>query len=123
MPPDPSPSVASARSVRRLPILSRQLTLSLAVATIALDEDPFEPDNVPVARLCAELQRRTNLVAGRGDQVSPVPIVLRVEYAHCANLTIYDTPGFRLGGDEKLKNEIHNMVRNIMVRASADAHR
>ena len=93
-----------------------------AVATMALDEDPFEPDSVPVARLCAELQRRTNLVAGRGDQVSPVPIVLRVEYAHCANLTIYDTPGFRLGGDEKLKNEIHNMVRNIMVRASTYAH-
>lgn len=28
--------------------------------------------------------------------VSPKPIVLRAEYAHCPNLTIIDTPGFVL---------------------------
>lgn len=28
--------------------------------------------------------------------VSPKPIVLKAEYAHCPNLTIIDTPGFVL---------------------------
>lgn len=28
--------------------------------------------------------------------VSPKPIVMRAEYAHCPNLTIIDTPGFVL---------------------------
>jgi len=39
---------------------------------------------------------------------------LRIEYAHCATLTIYDTPGFRLGGDESLKNDIISMVTKLI---------
>jgi len=37
-----------------------------------------------------------------------------VEYKYCSNLIIYDTPGFRLGGDEMLTFEIEKMVRDIM---------
>lgn len=33
---------------------------------------------------------------------------------HCANITIYDTPGFRLGGDDRIRNDIQTMVRRIM---------
>lgn len=55
-------------------------------------EDPFETET-SVIDLNAEIVRRTNEVAGKDpDCVSDIPIILRVEYAHCANLTIYDTP-------------------------------
>lgn len=47
----------------------------------------------PVHELVDEIVRRTNERAGpTPDKVSNVPIILRVEYKHCANLTIYDTP-------------------------------
>ncbi|GER53864.1 dynamin family protein [Striga asiatica] len=49
--------------------------------------------------------------------VSPKPIVIRVEYAHCPNLTIIDTPGFVLkakkGEPESTPDEILSMVKNI----------
>lgn len=33
-----------------------------------------------------------------------------MRFAHCANLTIIDTPGFRIGGDAKLSGDIDRMV-------------
>ncbi|CAA0815983.1 Dynamin-related protein 5A [Striga hermonthica] len=49
--------------------------------------------------------------------VSPKPIVIRVEYAHCPNLTIIDTPGFVLkakkGEPESTPDEILSMVKTI----------
>jgi hypothetical protein len=74
----------------------------------------FEHAPTPVNQLSAEIRRRTNEKAGDGDQVSDEPIILRVEYAHCSNLTIYDTPGFRLRGDEKLRNDIERMVLKLI---------
>lgn len=87
----------------------------------------------PVESLAHEIMRRTNEKAGRGnpscifrfifagDGVSSSPIILSVEYCNCwfflvvkfrvissSNLNIYDVPGFRLGGDEKLKVNSHS---------------
>ncbi len=77
--------------------------------------DDFELVPTAVANLSAEIIRRTNLVAGaEKNRVSAKPIFLRVEYANCANLTIYDTPGFRIGGDSKLREEIHEMVIELI---------
>ncbi|KAH6781047.1 Dynamin related protein 5A [Perilla frutescens var. hirtella] len=49
--------------------------------------------------------------------VSPKPIVMRVEYAHCPNLTIIDTPGFVLkakkGEPESTPDEILSMVKSL----------
>lgn len=73
------------------------------------DTDPFEDKDTPVHSLTDEIIRRTNERAGPvsswgtlnvlskipgvgPDKVSAVPIILRVQYCHCANLTIYDTP-------------------------------
>lgn len=82
---------------------------------ISIDEDPFEEYDTPVHTLSSEIQRRTNeLVGTNKDYVSDRPIILRVEYKHCSNLTIYDTPGFRLGGVEPLKSNIEKMVMKIM---------
>lgn len=79
------------------------------------NEDPFEDKDTSVIDLTAEIVKRTNEVAGKGpDSVSDIPIILKVEYSHCSNLTIYDTPGFRLGGEEKLKNQIINMVTKLI---------
>lgn len=70
---------------------------------------------VAVPQLAAEISRRTNDVAGSdGTRVSAKPIILRVEYARCANLTIYDTPGIRLGGDRKLSDDIRAMVLDLI---------
>jgi GTPase SAR1 family protein len=77
--------------------------------------DEFENKPTPVERLSDEIQRRTNDVAGSDkSRVSSKPIFLRVEYSNCANLTIYDTPGFRLHGDERLASEIHDMVIDLI---------
>jgi hypothetical protein len=78
------------------------------------ESNPWEETETPVEGLCDEIVRRTNNVAGRGDRVSASPIILRVEYCHCSNLNIYDTPGFRIGGDEKLKSEILDMVKKLI---------
>ncbi|XP_058095422.1 dynamin-related protein 5A [Magnolia sinica] len=49
--------------------------------------------------------------------VSPKPIVMRAEYAHCPNLTIIDTPGFVLkakkGEPESTPDEILSMVKSL----------
>nr|KYP50066.1 Dynamin-like protein C [Cajanus cajan] len=49
--------------------------------------------------------------------VSPKPIVMRAEYAHCPNLTIIDTPGFVLkakkGEPENTPDEILSMVKSL----------
>jgi hypothetical protein len=53
----------------------------------------FEEKETAVQDLVQEIVRRTNEKAGSGpDKVSPIPIILRVEYCYSANLTIYDTP-------------------------------
>jgi hypothetical protein len=75
------------------------------------DQDQFETRDIPVSYLCEEigilihvfhfihgLAKRTDALVGRKtDRVSSKPIILRVEYKNCANLTIIDTPGYRLG--------------------------
>ncbi|EGG18151.1 dynamin like protein [Cavenderia fasciculata] len=78
-------------------------------------EDKWEEHETPAEELTEEIVRRTNdLTGARGDRVSSFPIFLRVEFAHCANLNIYDTPGFRKGGDERLKYEILDMVKKLI---------
>ncbi|EFA76188.1 dynamin like protein [Heterostelium album PN500] len=77
--------------------------------------DKWEDHETPVEELTEEIVKRTNdLTGSRGDKVSAQPIFLRVEFAQCSNLNIYDTPGFRKGGDEKLKLEIGDMVKKLI---------
>ncbi|XWS10009.1 hypothetical protein CRYUN_Cryun39dG0038700 [Craigia yunnanensis] len=51
--------------------------------------------------------------------VSPKPIVMRAEFAHCPNLTIIDTPGFVLkakkGEPENTPEEILSMVKSLAI--------
>lgn len=78
-------------------------------------EDPFEDRDVPVSYLSEEIIRRTEALVGTNkNRVSAQPIILRVEYKNCANLTIIDTPGFRLGGDERLLRDIESMVMELI---------
>lgn len=60
-----------------------------------------------------EIKRRTEALCGK-DKVSSKPIFLRVEYKYCANLTIYDTPGFRKGKNDILGEKIMRMVSLYM---------
>lgn len=79
------------------------------------DDDTFEVREVPVNQLAREIADRTDRKAGfNKGSVSDAPIVLRVRYDRCANLTIYDTPGFRLTGDEKLRVDIEEMVMKLI---------
>eukprot|EP01127_Copromyxa_protea_P016077 TRINITY_DN4719_c0_g1_i5.p1 TRINITY_DN4719_c0_g1~~TRINITY_DN4719_c0_g1_i5.p1 ORF type:complete len:420 (-),score=58.56 TRINITY_DN4719_c0_g1_i5:1350-2609(-) len=78
-------------------------------------EDSFEEREIPVSALSSEIIRRTESIAGRDkNMVSSKPIFLRVEFNGCANLTIIDTPGFRLGGDETLQRDIEEMVMELI---------
>lgn len=80
------------------------------------DEDGmFENETYPVNKLSMELMRRTDKKTGKNKHcVSDSPIVLRVRFAKCANLTIYDTPGFRLGGVDSLRRDIEDMVMKLI---------
>jgi hypothetical protein len=79
-----------------------------------LEEDAWDQFDTPARHLCEEIMQRTNVVAGHTkNKVSSKPIILRVEYKDCANLTIYDTPGFRSTGDEGLLHNIDNMVMEL----------
>jgi len=77
------------------------------------NELEFEPP-IKVEELTNEIIKRTNDKCGIGDNVSKEPIVLRVNYINSSNLTIIDTPGFRIGGDDKIKNDIKNMVKDLI---------
>lgn len=79
-----------------------------------VEDEMYEAEEIPVRRLSEELIRRTNEIAGIGESVSDIPMVLRVEFKHCPNLTIYDTPGFRLGGEETLSRQIEQMNMKLM---------
>jgi hypothetical protein len=59
---------------------------------VSEEEDPFESET-PTDILSREISQRTDKIVGKGDVISPVPIILRVEYCYCANLTIWDMPG------------------------------
>lgn len=79
------------------------------------DKEEFESYTTPVQSLSREIVRRTNEEVGNDKNiVSNKPIILRVEFERCANLTIYDTPGFRIGGDLDLSNKIKSMVLKLM---------
>ncbi|KAI5420408.1 dynamin-related protein 5A [Lathyrus oleraceus] len=61
--------------------------------------------------------RTEELLKKTKTAVSPKPIVLKAEYAHCPNLTIIDTPGFVLkakkGEPENTPEEIISMVKTL----------
>ncbi len=58
----------------------------------------YGPPIMPETAVADAIMQRTQLHLRElgGAVVSPKPIVMRVEYAYCANLTIIDTPGFIL---------------------------
>lgn len=63
------------------------------------EEDSEEYGNAIVSSIdiADTIKSRTEaLLRETKAAVSPKPIVMRVEYAHCPNLTIIDTPGFVL---------------------------
>lgn len=96
----------------------RREIVAAADASASWSLDELE-DAVPVTSLSKEIVRRTEQRAGNSkDRVCDVPIILRVEYQHCANLTIFDTPGFRLSGNKQLRDDISAMVRNLMAPAN-----
>lgn len=79
------------------------------------EDTAYGPPLAPSA-VCEAILRRTEAhLAALEAAVSPKPVVLRVEYAHCATLTLIDTPGFvmraRQGESAGTPEEIAAMVR------------
>ncbi|XP_057790233.1 dynamin-related protein 5A-like isoform X2 [Salvia miltiorrhiza] len=84
------------------------------------DEDSEEYGNAMVSStaIADTIKSRTEaLLRETKTAVSPKSIVMRVEYAHCPNLTIIDTPGFVLkakkGEPECTPDEILSMVKSL----------
>lgn len=76
----------------------------LTVTTVYVGKTQQEEDSeeygspVVLASTIADIikSRTEALLKKTKTAVSPKPIVLKAEYAHCPNLTIIDTPGFVL---------------------------
>jgi succinate dehydrogenase flavin-adding protein (antitoxin of CptAB toxin-antitoxin module) len=77
------------------------------------DLKKLEDKPTPVNKIESELRRRTDALCGKTD-VSSMPIILRVKYKFCANLTIYDLPGFRKGQNDPLTPKIARMVLKLI---------
>jgi hypothetical protein len=94
--------------------LSESVPESGAAAASGFSAGDLE-EETSVGNLAQEIQRRTNAVAGEAkNKVSATPIILRVEFKDCANLTVYDTPGIRLAGNPTLAKDIENTVTSLM---------
>lgn len=84
------------------------------VCTFVRDEkNGPEAHSTPLDKIEEEIRRRTDERCGP-DSVSSAPIILEVRYKHCANLNIYDTPGFRTSKSDPLASKIYRMNMHMM---------
>eukprot|EP01080_Neovahlkampfia_damariscottae_P008021 gene8021-12486_t len=77
------------------------------------DLSGIEENPTKVSDIEGEIKKRTIALCGK-SKVSSRPIILRVKYKYCSNLTIYDTPGFRKGGNDEVGDRIQRMVMNLI---------
>ncbi|KAI4333658.1 hypothetical protein L6164_018438 [Bauhinia variegata] len=82
------------------------------------DSEEYGSPVVLASTIADIIKSRTDaLLKKTKTAVSPKPIVMRTEYAHCPNLTIIDTPGFVLkakkGEPENTPEEILSMVKSL----------
>ncbi|KAL4293554.1 hypothetical protein S245_063149 [Arachis hypogaea] len=82
------------------------------------DSDEYGSPLVLASAIADIIKSRTDaLLKKTKTAVSPKPIVMRAEYAHCPNLTVIDTPGFVLkakkGEPENTPEEILSMVKSL----------
>ncbi|KAL7601132.1 hypothetical protein Lser_V15G25115 [Lactuca serriola] len=82
------------------------------------DSEEYGSPIVLASAIADTIKSRTEaLLKKTQTAVSPKPIVMRAEYAHCPNLTIIDTPGFVLkakkGEPETTPEEILSMVKSL----------
>lgn len=84
------------------------------VCTFVRDEkNGSEAQSTPLDKIEEEIRRRTDERCGP-DSVSSAPIILEVRYKYCANLNIYDTPGFRTSKSDPLASKIYRMNMHMM---------
>ena len=61
------------------------------------DSEEYGSPLVLASAIADIIKSRTEALLKKTETaVSPKPIVMRAEYAHCPNLTVIDTPGFVL---------------------------
>ncbi|KAI4322952.1 hypothetical protein L6164_022598 [Bauhinia variegata] len=82
------------------------------------DSEEYGSPVVLASTIADIIKSRTDaLLKKTKTAVSPKPIVMRAEYAHCPNLTIIDTPGFVLkakkGEPDNTPEEILSMVKSL----------
>ncbi|XP_007021505.2 PREDICTED: dynamin-related protein 5A [Theobroma cacao] len=82
------------------------------------DSEEYGSPVVSASTIADIIKSRTEaLLKKTKTSVSPKPIVMRAEFAHCPNLTIIDTPGFVLkakkGEPENTPEEILSMVKSL----------
>ncbi|XP_012441423.1 dynamin-related protein 5A [Gossypium raimondii] len=82
------------------------------------DSEEYGSPVVSASTIADVIKSRTEaLLKKTKTSVSPKPIVMRAEFAHCPNLTIIDTPGFVLkakkGEPENTPQEILSMVKSL----------
>ncbi|KAE8731765.1 Dynamin-related protein 5A [Hibiscus syriacus] len=104
----------------RRPLILQMVHDPSALASLSLPEDSEEYGSpvVSASEIADIIKSRTEVLLKKTKtSVSPKPIVMRAEFAHCPNLTIIDTPGFVLkakkGEPENTPDEILSMVKSL----------
>ncbi|RAL45472.1 hypothetical protein DM860_014861 [Cuscuta australis] len=82
------------------------------------DSEEYGSPILSASAIADTIKSRTETLLRRNKAaVSPKSIIMRVEYAHCPNLTIIDTPGFVLkakrGEPDNTPDEILSMVKSL----------
>jgi hypothetical protein len=93
----PASEKISVRS--QLCLIYDELLINFEYCKLIQEEDSEEYGSpvVSASTIADIIKSRTeSLLKITKTAVSPKPIVLKAEYAHCPNLTIIDTPGFVL---------------------------
>jgi hypothetical protein len=83
----------------QLRLIYDELLINFEYCKLIQEEDSEEYGSpvVSASTIADIIKSRTeSLLKITKTAVSPKPIVLKAEYAHCPNLTIIDTPGFVL---------------------------
>jgi hypothetical protein len=81
------------------------------------DWKQYDDKPCPASEVEKEIKKRTFEVCGT-DKISHKPIILKVEYKDAANLTVYDTPGFRKSDKDPFGKEIKKMVLKYISKKS-----
>jgi GTPase SAR1 family protein len=111
--------IGTGQTVTRRPLvvqMMRDEAFEVPHCVFLPEKDDFNSMELEVAvrEVPAEIRKRTLQYCGNEREFYEVPIILRVQFKYCANLTVIDMPGFVIQGNERSVEKIRSMACNEM---------